>query len=308
MIRVPCPTHLAVLAAAALVAPASGPATAQQRNWGQSTMEQEAGDSAASAFPLPPGTTVERDIAYGEHRLQKIDVYRPERAQDAPIIVMVHGGAWRLGQKAASRVVRNKVAHWVGQGWILVSVDYRLLPEAKPAEQARDVARALAFVQGHAKDWGGDASRIVLMGHSSGAHLAALLAADAELGASVGLKPWRATVALDSAAFDVEAIMQGRHFGFYDAAFGARAEDWRAASPLHRLSRPLPMPLLAVCSSRRSDSCPQARAFAAKASAMGGRVTVQPEDLSHGELNERLGASGAYTDRVDAFLRSAGLP
>jgi len=308
MIRVPGPTRLAVLAAAALAAQALAPAIAQQRNWEQSAMEQDAGDSATAAFPLPAGATVERDIAYGDHRLQKIDVYRPVRAQDAPIIVMVHGGAWRLGQKAASRVVRNKVAHWVGKGWILVSVDYRLLPEARPVEQARDVARALAFVQGHAKDWGGDASRIVLMGHSSGAHLAALLAADAELGAAAGLKPWRATVALDSAAFDVDAIMQRRHFGFYDAAFGARAEDWRAASPLHRISGALPMPLLAVCSNRRSDSCPQAQAFAAKAVAAGGRVTVQPEDLSHGEVNERLGAPGAYTDRVDAFLRGAGLP
>lgn len=298
----------ALLAAGAMAALNAAPARAQGRALEQFLAERRASGASPPEFPLPQGATVQRDIAYGEHRLHKLDLYLPERAHEAPIVVMVHGGAWRLGNKAIGRGVRNKVAHWVGKGWILVSLDYRLLPEARPLEQARDVARALAFVQGQAAAWGGDASRIVLVGHSSGAHLASLLSADPALAAAAGAKPWRATLALDSAAFDVDEIMRARHFGFYDAAFGSDPQEWRAASPLHRLDRSLGIPLLAVCSSRRADSCPQARAFAAKVATLGGRVTVLPVDLSHGEINERLGGAGAYTEQVDAFLRSVGLP
>lgn len=251
---------------------------------------------------------MERDIAYGENRQHKLDLYRPDSAQDAPIMVMVHGGAWRLGNKSIGRGVRNKVEHWVGKGWILVSLDYRLLPEAKPLDQARDVARAIAFVEDKARAWGGDASRIVLVGHSSGAHLVSLLSADSALVTVAGAKPWRATLALDSAAFDVDEIMRGRHFGFYDSAFGSDPQEWRAASPLHRVDRSLAVPMLAVCSSRRADSCPQAQAFAAKVATLGGRIAVLPVDLGHGEINERLGTPGPYTDQVDTFLRSVGLP
>jgi acetyl esterase/lipase len=310
VIRGPHRSRRALLAVGAIAALASRPAAGQGRALEQFLAERRAGGGASQAeFALPPGTVVERDVAYGEHRLQKLDVYRPEHARDVPIVVMVHGGAWRLGDKGIGRVVRNKVGHWVGgKGWILVSIDYRLLPETKPLEQARDVARALAFVQGKAGAWGGDASRIVLVGHSSGAHLATLLSADPALAAAAGAKPWRATLALDSAAFDVDQIMRDRHFGFYDSAFGSDPQEWRAASPLHRLDRGLTMPLLAVCSSLRADSCLQAQAFAAKVATLGGRVTVLPVDLSHGEVNERLGAPGAYTDQVDAFLRAAGLP
>jgi arylformamidase len=298
----------AVLAAGAVAALISRPAAAEGRALEKFLAERQASDTKGADFPLPAGATVERDIAYGEHRLHRLDLYRPASAKDAPVVVMIHGGAWRLGNKAIGRGVRNKVAHWVGKGWILVSLDYRLLPEAKPLEQAQDVARALAFVQARAAAWGGDASRIVLVGHSSGAHLASLLSVDPALTAVAGARPWRATIALDSAAFDVEQIMRDRHFGFYDAAFGSDPQEWRAASPLHRLDSSLAIPLLAVCSSRRADSCGQAKAFAAKVATLGGRVSVLPVDLAHGEVNERLGTTGAYTEQVDAFLRSAGLP
>ena len=65
--------------------------------------------------------------------------------------------------------------------------------------------------------------------------------------------------------------------------------------------------MLLVCSSRRADSCAQAEGFADKAKALGGRITVAPVDMRHGEINAQLGASGALTNQVDAFLRSIGL-
>jgi arylformamidase len=268
---------------------------------------------ARGPFPLPPGATVERDVAYGEHPAMRLDVYRPAEPDalaarpGVPAVVLVHGGGWLHGAKDLHRMVRHKVAHWVGRGAVVVSVGYRLLPEADPLAQAQDVARALAFVQRQAPSWGADATAVVLAGHSSGAHLVSLLAADPAIGAAHGAAPWCASLVLDSAAFDVELLMQRVHLPLHDAAFGTDPAAWRRVSPRHRLAAALQAPMLLVCSSRRPLACAQAEAFAATARELGGRVEVLPVDLSHGDLNDQLGRPGAYTDAVDAFLRSAGL-
>lgn len=253
------------------------------------------------------GAIVERDLAYGSDPLQRLDVYRPPQAENAPILLMVHGGAWTVGNKGMAAVVVNKRAHWGARGWIFVSTNYRMAPDADPLTQAGDVARALAYVQAHAKGWGGDPRRVVLMGHSAGAHLVALLAAAPELAVAQNAQPWLATVSLDSAALDVVATMQAPHFRFYDRVFGSDPEFWRRASPLQRLAR-APQPVLLVCSSRRADSCAQAQAFAARVHALGGRAEVLPQALTHREINENLGLPGPYTDAVDAFLHPLGQP
>src|SRR3546814_1535129 len=82
------------------------------------------------------------------------------------------------------------------------------LREADPVTQAADVGHALAAVQARAAGWGGDPARILLIGHSAGAHLVAFLAADAGFAKRQGAKPWLGTVSLDSAALDVVELMQ----------------------------------------------------------------------------------------------------
>jgi acetyl esterase/lipase len=217
------------------------------------------------------------------------------------VILMVHGGGWAHGDKAMQAVVANKVAHWVPKGFIVVSANYRLVPAADPLQQARDLAAALATVQAKAPGWGGDPAKLILMGHSAGAHLVALLSASPGSASSHGARPWLGTVALDSAAYDVEAVMGGRHLGLYDQAFGADPVLWKASSPAAQL-RAATAPLLAVCSSRRADSCRAARQFVRRASAFGTRAQVLEQDLTHKGINEELGSPGAYTEAVDAFL------
>lgn len=244
-----------------------------------------------------------RDVAYGRHAKQRMDVYLPRQADAAPVIFMVHGGAWRLGDKEAEAVVDNKVARWVAKGFILVSTNYRLLPEAAPLEQALDVTRALVAAQDKAASWGGDPGKFILMGHSAGAHLVALLAAIPDKAYKLGAQPWLGAVLLDSAALDVVQIMENKHARFYDRAFGDNPVYWRASSPVHSLEAFAP-PFLAVCSSRREDACGQAERFAAKAKTIGVSVTVRPEDLSHKKINQLLGTKGAYTEAVEAFMES----
>lgn len=256
--------------------------------------------------PPPPGTRIDRDIAYGADPAQRLDVYRPAQGKGAPILLMVHGGGWANGDKAATRVVDNKVAHWIPRGLILVSVNYRLVPAATPLGQADDVAKALAYVQAHAGEWGGDARRVVLVGHSAGAHLVSLLTAAPDIASGQGAKAWLGTIALDSAGYDIVALMRAPHFPLYDKVFATDEALWRAASPTLRLDKK-PVPMLLVCSSKRADSCPAAKGFAAKAQSLGGKATVLPLPMSHGDINGLLGMDGAYTAATDKFLSSLGL-
>jgi acetyl esterase/lipase len=260
------------------------------------------------SFTPPEGISVERDVAYGSDAAQRIDVYHPAKADNAPIIMMVHGGGWRRGDKGGPSMVKNKVMHWVNnKDCVLISVNYRVVPEANPAQQGEDIGRAIAFAQGKAKSWGADPARLVLMGHSAGAHLVSLVSADGSLISRFGGHPWLATVSIDSAAFDVEAIMNRKHYGLYDTAFGSDPALWREASPMHRLKGKPAVPMLLVCSSKRSDSCPPAQEFATKANGFGGQVKVLPVDLNHAQINDQLGTDGAYTAAVDEFLKTAGI-
>ncbi|WP_425260078.1 alpha/beta hydrolase [Rubrivivax sp. RP6-9] len=291
---------LLLAAAAATTACARNPASGDDNEFDTSA------DGRAD-LSLPAGIRAERDLAYGPDAQQTLDVFIPLRAQRAPIVLMVHGGAWMLGDKAGRGVATNKVARWLPRGVIVVSVNYRRDRRSPNAlQQADDVARALAFVQQRAAGWGGDGARVLLMGHSSGAHLVSLLSADPGIAERAGAKPVLGTVALDSAVFDLVEIMERRHYRFYDRVFGKDRQVWLDNSPYHRLQG-TPRPMLLVCSSQRSDSCPQADKFSAKAQAAGARVRVLRVPLKHGEINGQLGLAGDYTSQVEDFLRSVGV-
>jgi acetyl esterase/lipase len=241
--------------------------------------------------------------SYGNNPAQKMDVYSPPVTNNSPIIVMVHGGAWRVGDKGESSVVKNKIAHWLPQGFIFISINYRLLPEADPFTQAMDVAQALFYIQLHAKEWGGDTNRMIVMGHSAGAHLVALLSASPTLLAQEKISPWRGSVILDSAAMDVSRMMKTHHYRLFDKAFGDDENYWLKTSPIAQLQKNA-IPMLLVCSTRRDYSCLQAQDFSAQAKTLGVFTQVQPEDLSHGEINKDLGGQSDYTNAVDDFIKS----
>ena len=96
-------------------------------------LDDEAEDSGSA--PSPAGARVMRDVAYGNDARQRFDVYLPAQAKEAPVIFMVHGGGWKRGDKAMRSVVDNKVARWVPAGFIVISVNYRLLPDAEIRQQ-----------------------------------------------------------------------------------------------------------------------------------------------------------------------------
>ncbi|MEQ6290637.1 alpha/beta hydrolase [Vogesella sp. GCM10023246] len=243
-------------------------------------------------------------LAYGQDARQLLDVYWPQAGgQGMPVLVMVHGGAWRSGSRQSAAVVAHKVERWVPRGVVLVAIDYRLLPQATPLQQVQDVAAALAWVQREAARWGGDGRKLVLMGHSAGAHLVSLLSASRELQRQAGVQPWLGTVALDSAVYDVAAVMQRPHYRFYDQAFGGDPAAWSALSPMVQLQQAVP-PLLAVCSQQRPDRpCDEAANFVTRARQLAGRAEQLPLAMSHRDINQQLGADSGYTRAVEQFLR-----
>jgi arylformamidase len=261
----------------------------------------------ASAQSLAPDAMAMREIAYGPDPAQRFDVYLPARTEGAPTIFYVHGGGWRRGDKAMHGLIDAKQKRWTAAGAIVISTNYRMLPDTDPVEQARDIARAVAKAQDTVASLGGDPNGFALMGHSAGAHLVALLAASPSMIRQFGVKPWRASVLLDGGAIDTEATMQDRNLPLFDNAFGKDPAYWRAASPLAQLNART-APVLAVCSSTRRDSCPANRRFLDKAARFGTRTQLLAKPLSHMQINRDLGEDNDYTREVEAFLRSVGVP
>lgn len=235
---------------------------------------------------------------YGPDARQQIDVYLPPGVENAPIIVMVHGGAWKIGDKANTGSVENKLKYWLPKGFIFVSVNYRMLPQAMAYDQAQDVANAVRWTQAQARDWGGDAQKLVLMGHSAGAHLVALLSSNP---AMVG-QSWAGTVVLDSAVMRVSDTLDQRHPKFYDEAFGSDPAYWAKTSPADQWT-PAAVPMILVCSRKRPDKpCEDAKAFADLTGKAGRKTLVLPQDLTHADINRTLGLPSSYTSAVDDFI------
>lgn len=300
--------------AALTLATASAQAQTTAHNGGRLRALIAQKQAAAAPAALSAGVQRIADVPYGTDPAQRMDVYVPTSpttgnslvasAVRAPVIFMVHGGGWRHGDKAMGRVVQEKVNRWVPKGFILISINYRMLPDAPVAVQERDVQAALMAAQQRAGTWGGDPSRFILMGHSAGAHLVALLNARAPQALREGAWPWLGTVSLDSAMMNVPARMLAPHLPLYDDAFGTDPAYWVAMSPFHQWTAGAP-PMQMVCSAQRADDpCQQSDAMARHVRNQGGRAEVLPQDLDHGEINAQLGLDSDYTRAVEVFMGS----
>ncbi|MET0363057.1 MAG: alpha/beta hydrolase [Sphingobium sp.] len=259
----------------------------------------------------PEGGT---EISYGTDPAQTLRYWKPAplgAATKPPLVVFVHGGGWRMGSKE-NATGKTKVDHLTGEGYALASLDYRLVPAATVEQQAQDVAAGVAYLVKNAVRLGFDPSRVVLMGHSAGAHLVALVGTDprwlTEAGLSLG--DVRGVVALDGAAYDVPAqmsdgpqVMQK----IYTQAFGSDPARQKALSPTLQAAAPN-VPAFLLLHVQREDGTRQTEALATALKQAGASVTVQGfagQGLkAHMEINRRLG-DPAYpaTGVVDNWLR-----
>lgn len=271
--------------------------------------ERMAERMGAEQGPKAPGSET---ISYGSDPLQVLDIWRARGTKGpAPLIVYVHGGGWQRGSKD-NATGRFKPVHYPEQGYAFASINYRLVPAATVEQQAADVAGAVKALIDRAGSLDIDRRRIVLMGHSAGAHLVALVGTDERYlrGAGLSFADIAGVIPNDGAAYDVPAqmrdgppIMQKT----YVQAFGTDPARQKALSPTAYAAAPNAREFLLVYV-QRPDGVRQAKALGDALVAGGSRVehgSFPGEGLKgHAEINRSLG-DPAYpaTATVDAWLK-----
>ncbi|UIP08232.1 alpha/beta hydrolase [Erythrobacter sp. SDW2] len=252
------------------------------------------------------------ELAYGSAPLQRLD-YWAGKDRNAPLVVFVHGGGWKRGDKKMMQG-SAKLEHWQAQGYAVASVNYRLVPDATVEQQAADVASAVAYLRDNAARLGFDSERIVLIGHSAGAHLVALVGTDPQWLRGVGMKlsDIAGVVPLDGAAYDVPAQM-GENAPLlgdtYKQAFGTDPVRQRALSPTFQAAAPN-APAFLILHVERKDGTAQSKALGEALRKAGTDATVQGFKgrglRGHAEINRKLGEPDyPATAVVDAFLKKA---
>ncbi|XUU59426.1 alpha/beta hydrolase [Erythrobacter sp. HA6-11] len=261
----------------------------------------------AQSSTIAPDTAV----MFGAHSRQQIDFYSAKGAAadsgDAPVILFVHGGGWAMGDRA--QAVHAKPAHFTANGIAFASTGYRLVPEVTVEQQAADIASALAALRGQAETLGIDPDRVILMGHSAGAHLAALVATDPQY-AGDDMAAVKGVVLLDGAGYDVVnrmATTSERGNKLYDNAFGDDPARQAALSPITHTNAPNAPAWQILFVAERNQSRAQSEALALALREAGAKAdAVAVANTDHRKLNVDLGKLGdPATALVDAFL--AGL-
>jgi arylformamidase len=250
------------------------------------------------------------EMAYGNDVLQKLDFWRAKNA-NAPLLIFVHGGGWKRGDKG-NATGQYKAPHYLDQGYAFASINYRLVPDATVEQQAADVAASVAYLRSNAAKLGINPKRIVLMGHSAGAHLSALVGTDPQYLRNVGLdmSALSGVIPLDGAAYDVPAQMgeNARMMGdTYKQAFGTEAARQKALSPYFQAASPN-APAFLILHVERGDGARQSAALAEALRKNGTQVKLQGFEgkglRGHMEINRKLGqADYPATPVVDAWLR-----
>src|SRR5262245_48410044 len=143
------------------------------------------GEPPADVCPVE----VVREVAYGDARRHRLDLFLPKGKTDYPVVVLVHGGAWMLGDNRCCGLYSSVGEFLAGQGVGAVLINYRLSPGVKHPEHVRDVARAVAWTREHIAGYGGRPDQLFLLGHSAGGHLVSLLATDEKYLKAEGLDP-----------------------------------------------------------------------------------------------------------------------
>jgi len=255
---------------------------------------------AAQRTPFPDGTV---EIAYGGDARQRLD-FTPAASPAAPLVVFIHGGGWSLGDK---RMAGHMAVHFHARGEAFASVDYRLVPDADPRRQAEDVAAAIARLVEDARRLGIDPGRVMVIGHSAGAHLAALVGTDpAYLGAHhLAIGTIRGVVLLDGAGYDVAAQMRyaGPLLGrMYRRAFGDDPAFQARVSPIAHVAAPNAGRFLVLHIASRADSGAQSVRLGAMLRGAGTPAEVVSVEGSHAEIFRRFGEPGhPATVLTDAF-------
>jgi len=261
-----------------------------------------------------PGTEVEaieqRDVAYTEvdgvdPNLLSLDLDVPahDACEPPPVVVFVHGGGWRQGDKDGAAIEQKRTL-FTEAGYAFATVNYRLSPEPHDLSDPdrvtypthpQDVADALSYLDQQAEELAIDAGRFGLIGHSAGAGIVSTLGTDASFLEDAGLDPANiaCTVSLDTEAYDVAAGAEapGMVGLTYQNAFTEDPEVWAEASPVNHVEGD-EAPFL-VITRGTPGRVAMANAFTDQLAAAGDEATVlDASPYTHDDVNRLLGSTG----------------
>jgi acetyl esterase/lipase len=180
------------------------------------------------------------NVRYATHtksdpRLNMLNVYMPKKGSNSPMVIWVHGGSWAFGDKDN---MLYKAEYFTARGYVFVSVNYRLSPDVKHPVNAQDVADALVWLHENATHYSADSEKIFMIGHSAGAHLAALVSIDGKYleksGGNVSILD--GVVLLDGTGYDITQLMKNANNKmkeWYTDSFGQTKKEWDQASPVN---------------------------------------------------------------------------
>lgn len=265
------------------------------------------GAEVLNALATGSGVAVTRDIAYAPETGQRLDLYVPERPDaGAPVLVFFHGGGWESGAPGDYRFLGLALAR---RGVTTVVAGTRLYPAVRYPAFLEDAALAVRWAQDRlAQDKLGGGGRVFLMGHSAGAHIAAMLALDPRWLGAVGLRPERDLAGMIglSGPYDFLPLRSPT----LRAIFGP-PETLPATQPIRHVSAAAPPMFLATgCADRVVDPGNTARLAAAQRAAGGAVATRAYPRIGHaltiGAFAGPLRFTAPVLEETLAFLRNPG--
>jgi acetyl esterase/lipase len=252
---------------------------------------------------------------------QKLDVYTPENAKNAPVVLWIHGGGWQTGDKAQ---VDHKVKACFDRGYVFVSINYRLLPGVDMLTLHKDVAKAIGWTHKHIAEYGGDPERLIITGHSAGAQLAAIMCTDERYVQAEGvtLKSFRGCIPVDGDTYDIPmriaaGVAERKRLGKPEPKAGHR-EKFGGTDALHKefsavnhitTGKNIP-PFLILCVAEHVDTSSQAyRLNEALLAANVPTSVFGARDTDHVKLNRTLGqpddpATKAMFEFIDSAVKN----
>jgi len=268
---------------------------------------------AASTF----AQSVKSNIPYVEngHARHVLDIYAPANAKNLPVVFWIHGGGWSQGDKTD---VKLKPQWFMDKGFIVVSTNYRLLPEVDLGTLTRDVAKAFGWMEKHIAEYGGDPKRVLVGGHSAGAQLAALICTDDRYLKAEGstFDSLIGCVPVDGDTYDVPAIIETAETRLrvhhllprvngHREKFGGTPEkhlDYSAVTHVAK-GKGIP-PFLILHVGAHPDTSAQAARLGNALKEAGVPTTIfGAKDTSHVKLNDDLGGTDdPATKALDSFV------
>jgi arylformamidase len=253
--------------------------------------------------PLAQAENVSRNIPYAvpANERQMLDVYAPENAKNLPVVFWIHGGGWQVGDKTS---VQAKPKAFVDKGYVFVSTNYRFLPNVDMETIVRDIAKSIHWVHDHIAEYGGDPKRLLVMGHSAGAQLAALICTDDRYLKAEGLSLAiiKGCVPVDGDTYDVPLMIETSasrrkalgqpdpKFGHFEK-FGSDPVKHRDFSAVNHVAREKGIPpFLLLHVGDHPDTSAQAQRLGSVLTEAGIAAKVfGAKDTNHSKIDENLG-------------------